>query len=87
MTYQNDPPTQPRRTGMRDSVRDKASGSNIGMMLGLAALILVGVFFLWPRSESRDTLTQNKQLERPTPAPTTTPPATTPAPTTTPPAK
>jgi hypothetical protein len=82
MTYQNDP-DRSRRTGMRD----KASGSNIGLMLGLAALILVGVFLLWPRNESQDAVTQNKQTERPTAAPTTTPPATTPAPTTTPPAK
>jgi hypothetical protein len=83
MTHQNDP-ERATRTGMRTT----PTGSNVAMILGLAALVVVGAFLLWPRSEPRDALTQNKQIERPTMAPTTaTPPATAPAPTTTSPEK
>jgi hypothetical protein len=80
MTQQNDPDRAPR-----PGLRTTSTGSNVAMILGLAALVIVGAFLLWPRSERRDALTQSKQIERPTMAPTTTtPPATTPAPTTTP---
>jgi hypothetical protein len=65
---------------MRDTSR--ATGSNIAMMLGLAALIVLGAFLLWPTGNSGPSVTENTKVDRPI-----TPPATTPAPTTTPPAK
>jgi hypothetical protein len=52
------------------------------MMLGLAALIVLGAFLLWPTGTSGPSVTENTKVDRPI-----TPPATTPAPTTTPPAK
>jgi hypothetical protein len=79
MNHPNDP-DRVTRTGMRDT--SKATGSNIAMMLGLAALIVLGAFLLWPTGSTGPSVSENTKVERPV-----TPPATTPAPTTTPPAK
>jgi hypothetical protein len=79
LNHPNDP-DRATRTGVRDT--STATGSNSAIMLGLAALIDLGAFLLWPTGTSGHSVTENTKVDRPI-----TPPATTPPPTTTHPAK